>query len=793
LRRIFRFRNLQQKLGIYSFLVSLLALTAVSSLGYRIASSQIQFDREQLMESEAGQIVQQIEEKLNDAKREVKLWGELEAIQAGTSTTQSRPARTFLDNFLKQDSKYDLIFTVDRNGLITSINSTAANAAGKPLQFILPDVPSSWLEDILESGTVKGALLPSDWKSFQKSQVAYVNALYNRTADSPVESRYQFVLGAPVVAARGSDEKLGVVIAVVNWSTFQHILDGAEDRFKRLGLTTGYAFLYAPDGDTITAHKYRELYGTRATVDHNLWELHDRIVRHPTGTFRYRWVEGWKIAALGTVQSDLGPAFNWYLGVGINDTDIFAPLQNIRAWFVAIPFAIAISVLLLTSILARKMSVSLGEFAQLARDAAHGRFSQLVRAQTDDELGDLAQAFNEMLVSFRAQMPFTQIPNRYVVGNPVRRAEMFFGRHEDLQWIGHQLGHSGNKMILLFGARRIGKTSLLHQIYAGRSSPDILPFFFDTQQIIPEIDRDSDFYHVLTREMLAQLPTVIPGVRVPFIAAERFTPETFRNLLKFIRDSEPQKHPVLLFDELENLELKFARGSLTSDLLLFLSSLLDGPIPVGFVASGSDQLEKLRFPGWNILRAKTIPRRIGLLKPADTLRLILEPVRSYVLYDEGIPEQILRATAGHPYYTQVVCQTMVDYLNHKRDFAVGPEQLQEILDQVLDNPPPPLNHVWDGFTDEEKLTLAALAYVLKEPPQYAAIEEIHERIPAEIRGQIPEPGAFVNACDHLCREDWLEKNSSIEYRFQVDLLRRWIAREHSIWQVTDDLKRSAIQ
>src|SRR4030095_4468434 len=226
---------------------------------------------------------------------------------------------------------------------------------------------------------------------------------------------------------------------VVNWASFQRVLDGAEDRFRRLGLTTGYAFLYANDGDTITAHKYRELYGTRATVDHNLWELHERVVGNPVGTFRYRWREGWKIAALGRVQSDLARAFNWCVGVGSNDPDIFAPIQNLRAWFVAIPFAIAISVLLLTSVLARNMSVSLAEFAQLARDAARGRFSQLARARTDDRLGALAQAFNEMLVSFRAQMPFTQIPNPYVVGNPVRRVDMFFGRQEDLKWIGHQL------------------------------------------------------------------------------------------------------------------------------------------------------------------------------------------------------------------------------------------------------------------------------------------------------------------------------------------------------------------
>jgi hypothetical protein len=780
--RIIRFRNLQQKLGFYSFLVSLLALTVVSALSYRVARSQIRSDREQLMRIEAGQIARQLEDELKNAERDVEILGEMEIVQASLRNPGANELQPFLDDLLKHQSKYDLIFTVDRGGRLMSLNSIAASARGKPYRLVLADVPDNWLESVMASDTVTGI----SW-----TQLPYVNELHKRTPTTSPESRYQLVLASPI-AAHDAGEKLGVIVAVVNWSNIQRIVDGTEERFKRLQLTTGYAFLYANDGDTITAHKYRDVINTKATITHGLWDLHARIISDPSGTFRYKWREGWKIAALGTIHSDLGSAFNWYLGVGINESDIFAPIQELFAWFVVIPLGMAMSVLVVTTLLARKISVSLTEFSQLARDAAQGRFSQLARARTDDELGGLAQAFNEMLVSFRAQIPFTQIPNPYVVGNPIRKAEMFFGRQDDLDWIGDQLDHAGNKMILLFGPRRIGKTSLLHQIYGGRSGSHIVPFFVDTQQIIPEVDRDSDFYHVLTREMLAQLPAVMPGIRVPFIAADRFTPETFRKLLKFIRDFEPAKHPVLLFDELENLEFKLARGGLSTDLLLFLSSLLDGAIPVGFVATGSDQLERLSYTGWNILRAKTIPRRIGLLTPNDTRRLIVEPVRGYVLHDDGIPEQILRITAGHPYYTQVICQTMVDYLNHKRDFAIASEQLFEIVDQVLQNPPPPLNHVWAAFSSEEKFATAALAYVIKDGEHYAGIDTVHERIPAELRGQIPDAAGFINACDHLCREDWLERGSLTQYRFRVDLLRMWIAREHSIWQVADDPRRGIV-
>src|SRR5215831_17128913 len=99
--RIIRFRNLQQKLGFYSFLVSLLALAVVSSLTYRVARSQIRSDREQLMGIEAGQIVQQLGDELRNAEREVKVLGEMEIVQTGLRNPGTTQLASFLDDLLK--------------------------------------------------------------------------------------------------------------------------------------------------------------------------------------------------------------------------------------------------------------------------------------------------------------------------------------------------------------------------------------------------------------------------------------------------------------------------------------------------------------------------------------------------------------------------------------------------------------------------------------------------------------------------------------------------------------------
>ncbi len=67
---MFQFRNLQQKLGFYSFLVSLLAMTTVSFLTYQVARSQVRSGREQLMEMEARQIAEDLEGELRNAAKD---------------------------------------------------------------------------------------------------------------------------------------------------------------------------------------------------------------------------------------------------------------------------------------------------------------------------------------------------------------------------------------------------------------------------------------------------------------------------------------------------------------------------------------------------------------------------------------------------------------------------------------------------------------------------------------------------------------------------------------------------
>ncbi len=784
-RNSLNFRSIQQKLGVYAFILSLLAISGVSYISYYVVRKQVRLDREQLAEVQAQQISKDLEDELNDIVEDLLLWSDTRYIRTSLKEGLGEQANTFFDKIIRQRKKYDLLFTIDLEGRIGAINRIGNNLIGESYTDLLSNLPDSWLQDMVGSSSpyvIGWGKLPG------------VNVLYKRNANSiPIEEQCQLYQFALAVAVRDekTEESLGVIAAILNWSHFQSVLNSAQTRFEDLGIPTGYAFLLDKDADKIIGHKYRVQYGTRITVDHDgLDGLHEKAKNNPRGIIPYEWIEGGKIAWLEIVDpQELQSQVDWRLGVGINDEDIYAPVDKLKRWFYLISLIVAIMVAGISVLFGRAVSVSLREFTQLARDASRGRFIRAVKTRSYDELGDLAQAFNEMLVSFRAQMPFVSIPNPYVVGTPIRTSNMFYGRQEDLSWISDRLERAGNIMILLYGARRVGKTSLLHQIYGERVSAKILPFFFDTQQLIPEIAQDGDFYHVLTRDMLSQIPDKLPGSKAPFIAADRFTPQTFRNLLEFLQAAEPEKQPVLLFDEMENLEYKLARGDLSSDILLFLAGLLDSNLRVSFVATGSDRLEARRLPDWNILVPKTISRKIGLLAREDALRLIEEPAQGYFVYDEGIPDRILRMTAGHPYYTQVICQTQIDYLNQKHEFSVGDEQLTKVVQMVLNNPPPPLHHVWESFSIPEKIAATIAANELDNETDYIGVEEMLIVVPGELRDLSGNRMSFLGAVESLVHQDWVERSEQGEYRFRIDLLRLWIRREHTIWHLADEFQQ----
>lgn len=388
-----------------------------------------------------------------------------------------------------------------------------------------------------------------------------------------------------------------------------------------------------------------------------------------------------------------------------------------------------------------------------------------------------------------SNIEFRPIPNPYIVGNPIKDPKMFFGREDDFLYV--QKKFSGGKeggMIVLCGARRSGKTSVLFQILNGRLGDDFLPVLIDMQSMAIRDDRD--FLSKLAQEIVA-------AVDHPDITFEDFLSEAgdnpftaLENLVKRINRAVGDKKLIFMFDEYELFETNIDAGILSSNVLNLLGSLIEHR-RVFVVFTGSDNLEARDKPYWEIFLSKALHRRISFLSKGDTLRLIHQPVDGYVRYEGTIPDALHVLTAGQPFYTQVICQSIVDHLNEYRRNEVQPDNVGLVVDEIIENPLPQMIFSWNVLTNLEKLTMAIIAELNREEPKPVAPKDILDFAEREKIGYRIEINELNKTLESLFHGDVLDKEADADaYRFKMDLWRLWVSRMHSVWQTIDEMERS---
>ncbi|HEY7448588.1 MAG TPA: hypothetical protein VH702_10590 [Vicinamibacterales bacterium] len=390
----------------------------------------------------------------------------------------------------------------------------------------------------------------------------------------------------------------------------------------------------------------------------------------------------------------------------------------------------------------------------------------------------------------RAERPpaFAPIANPYIVGNPIRSSEMFFGREDDFQFAKQKLTSERAGVVLVFcGERRSGKTSMLFQILDGRLGPEFLPVLID-MQYFAAISGDQDFYGTVVREfVLAVYPESEQAERLKTFASASDNPaQSLELVLDEAMSAHPGKTLLFLFDEYEILESKIDRGELTRMVIPYLAGLLERKRRISFVFTGSRNLEERAAHHWRLMMGKSLYRKISYLTPNDTEQLIRRPVRGVVEYDAPSVARIYRLTSGQPFYTQVICQNLLDHLNEVKRRTIDVRDVSAIVDGIVDNPLPQMIYFWDSLPFEEKLALSLMAETIGDESSW----ESAERLIADATSKgvsVPSDVAGVQtALEQLFEKELLAKSADRRFQYRIDLLRHWIRRTHSIWQVVKE-------
>jgi hypothetical protein len=383
----------------------------------------------------------------------------------------------------------------------------------------------------------------------------------------------------------------------------------------------------------------------------------------------------------------------------------------------------------------------------------------------------------------RAEFPFVPItPNPFIVGNPVRERIMFFGRESEFDLVRRRFHPPARGGLLVFcGERRSGKTSILFQILDGRLGPGFLPVLIDMQSMA--IENEGDFLAKVAEEILETLDERGRSLPPPDFAAASRPCGAFLKFMGELRAAFPEQTPVLLFDEYELLGNKIEAGILSEDCLSMLANMMELH-GVSLVFTGSQDIGERRQPYWRIL-GKSLYRVISYLQRDDAVNLIRRPVEGKVVYEVGVPERICRLTAGQPFYTQAICQNLVDHLNERRSRHASPADLQAVVGEIIDNPFPQMIFLWDSFDRDEKITLSLLAEKLAASEDHGRVQDLLSLLKYGSYSLKMSRARLATTLEGLFKKDFLLKNMDPVpgYAFRMDLWRLWVRRMHSVWQV----------
>ena len=353
--------------------------------------------------------------------------------------------------------------------------------------------------------------------------------------------------------------------------------------------------------------------------------------------------------------------------------------------------------------------------------------------------------------------------NPYRAGKPVGGTESFIGRAEVLQAIKTIVNDEQNNTLLLWGQRRIGKTSILKQLETQLSN-EYHVIFVDwhdkTQWTLRKVLEELAF---IISDHLAQAKPVLGS-------------DTATDFQQWLAEqSSNQNKPIIfLFDEFDTI----ASSKAANEIIGYFGQLLIlNPQRLKWLFVIGCKLENLTSQASRLFE-RMESKFISYLAVEETHDLILLSKETLQWPDPTI-ERIRKLTAGHPYFIQHLCYGIWEHF-----YKDNPSKVPEVTLQVIETVIPKtleathaiLESLWRSFNPIERVVASALA----QKETWPALIKRLKRIAPNLN----------KARESLVNWDLIRKDKG-NYRFQVEIIRQWVESYKSLFNELDEIDQNA--
>lgn len=367
-----------------------------------------------------------------------------------------------------------------------------------------------------------------------------------------------------------------------------------------------------------------------------------------------------------------------------------------------------------------------------------------------------------------------EIDSPYITGIPLTDQQAIFVGRTDLgARIEQLLADRRRPPLLVYGQRRMGKTSLLLNL--GRMlRTTIVPLFVDLQGSPSQANDHAGFLYNLARAMIdsanEQRQMLLPTLSRDELVQDPFT--RFNEWLDEVEKILGQNTALLLLDEFEALDHAFDEKRFDPVRVLgMLRHLIQHRPRFKVLLAGSHTLDELQRWSSYLINVQVV--KVGYLKEAEARQLVEHPVEDFTLrYEPTASQRILDLTRGHPFLVQLLCEELVALKNEQEPAQRRLARLADVEAAV----PEALNHGRLFFSDIQqnqidKVGVDLLIYLAAQGAGAVLSRKALEK-------RAPPQNGFSHALDLLLQRDLIEPVGN-GYRFQVELVRRWFAQQAS--------------
>ncbi len=375
------------------------------------------------------------------------------------------------------------------------------------------------------------------------------------------------------------------------------------------------------------------------------------------------------------------------------------------------------------------------------------------------------------------------LSNPYVAGSPVSRPEMFFGRTDVFEFIrGALVGQHQDNVIVLYGKRRTGKTSVLYQMHRNLDKR-YLPILIDLQALT--MDSLSGFFWEVASTIRRALRR---EYQIDMARPERgdFEADPLQGFedgfMPAVTEAIGDRHLLLMVDEAARLDEQVEAGKLPSDVFGHIRSLMQHTTSLNFIFCVGERLELMRSQ-YAMLFNVALYKEISFLDRRAAESLIVQPTQGLYGYQPEAIDRIIEITSGHAYFMQLLCHSLFARWQRENKPSIAVEDVEAVVSEVVERGAANLKFDWDESLPVEKLFLGAMAEATEKGAGSVTSRHVDDVL-RRYDIQVPQ-GEMVSAQRSLIGKELVF--GAEEVRFAIDFLRLWVRQHERVEWVKEEL------